>query len=176
MNPGPPNPNANVLWDLGPHDIALLLLLAGQDPHRIKVWAKGYHTSIPQAAQLCLEFKNGLTTHIHLSWLTANKTRIFEAFGGKGYLIYDDLKPDKKIQIFGPPIDNRLEEKIDEGSAFTYKTGEINTPDISSDEPLYIEASQMVKSIKSGTRPKSNGELGLRVVRVIEKVCKLIDS
>lgn len=176
MNPGPPNPNANVLWDLGPHDVALILSLVKKDPIQIDVWAKSYTSQMHQASQILLEFGEGLTAHIHLSWLTANKTRVFEAFGENGYLIYDDLKPDQKIQIFGPPLDNRVGKDANNPIAFTYRPGEVITPEIPSGEPLLNEASNMIEAVRSGIPPLSDGELGLKVVQVLEKACQLINE
>jgi predicted dehydrogenase len=176
MNPGPPKPTANVLWDLGPHDVSLILSLIKTDPIKIEVWAKRYGSSVHQASQILLEFEGGVTAHIHLSWLTGNKTRIFEAFGENGYLLYDDLQQSKKIQIFGPPFDNRVGEQADGLISYQYRPGEVVSPEIPPGEPLLIEASGMIESIHSGIPPISDGELGLRVVRVIEKASRLIND
>ena len=176
MNPGPPNPNANVLWDLGPHDVALILSLVKKEPINIAVWAESYTSRMHEASQILLEFGEGLTAHIHLSWLTANKTRVFEAFGKNGYLIYDDLKPDQKIHIFGPPLDNRVGKDANSPVAFTYSPGEVFIPQIPSGEPLLNEASSMIESVRSGIPPLSDGELGLKVVRIIEKACQFING
>src|SRR5438132_10538487 len=60
----------NVIWDLAPHDISILLYLLDQRPERIKVQAHAHvQSNIEDVAHLDLEFADGMNAHIHVSWL-----------------------------------------------------------------------------------------------------------
>src|SRR2546423_15293492 len=66
----------NVIWDLAPHDISILLYLLGQKPAQIKVQAHAHlQTHIHDIAHLDLLYADGMTAHIHVSWLHPCKIR-----------------------------------------------------------------------------------------------------
>src|SRR5438445_11237625 len=66
----------NVIWDLAPHDISILLYLLGQKPERVMVQAHAHlQPHIYDIAHLDLEFADGMTAHIHVSWLHPCKVR-----------------------------------------------------------------------------------------------------
>src|SRR2546430_14704810 len=57
----------NVIWDLAPHDISILLYLFGKKPERIRVQAHAHiQRHIHDVAHLDLEFTEGMTAHIHV--------------------------------------------------------------------------------------------------------------
>src|SRR6266851_4582517 len=60
----------NVIWDLAPHDVSILLYLLGKKPRQVKVQAHAHlQPPIHDTAHLDLEFADGMTAHIHVSWL-----------------------------------------------------------------------------------------------------------
>src|SRR2546429_2421266 len=60
----------NVIWDLAPHDISILLYLLGEKPEDIRVQAHAHiQSGIHDMAHLDLSFANGVIAHIHVSWL-----------------------------------------------------------------------------------------------------------
>src|SRR3989449_11548977 len=66
----------NVIWDLAPHDVSILLYLLGKKPERIRVQAHAHlRPYIDDIAHLDLEFMDGLTAHIQASWLHPCKFR-----------------------------------------------------------------------------------------------------
>src|SRR5256884_8360495 len=57
----------NVIWDLAPHDISILLYLLGKKPDQIKVQANAHlQRHINDTAHLDLEFPAGMTATIHV--------------------------------------------------------------------------------------------------------------
>jgi hypothetical protein len=52
----------------------------------------------------------------------------------------------------------------------TYRTGDILSPRIEVTEPLQLEMSDFCTAIRSRVPPRSSGQLGLEVVRMIEAV------
>src|SRR5207302_5319021 len=60
----------NVIWDLAPHDVSILLYLLGKNPDRIRVQAHAHlQPHIQDIAYLDLGYADGMTAHIHVSWL-----------------------------------------------------------------------------------------------------------
>ena len=102
LNLGLFRPDVNVLWDLAPHDIGILLsVLNGQQP--VAVSARGgYHVDPDTCDDAYLEilFSSGTTGHIHVSWLHPRKIRQVTIVGSKKMAVYDDVSESEKIHIY----------------------------------------------------------------------------
>src|SRR6266568_5894688 len=82
LNLGLYRSDINVIWDLAPHDISILLYLLAQRPERIKVQAHAHvQSNIEAVAHLDLEFADGMNAHIHVSWLHPCKIRRVTVIG-----------------------------------------------------------------------------------------------
>ncbi len=56
----------NVIWDLAPHDVSILLYLFGSMPQQIQVQAHAHlQPHIHDIAHIDLIFADGMTAHIH---------------------------------------------------------------------------------------------------------------
>src|SRR5713226_4997188 len=83
----------NVIWDLAPHDISILLYLLGQSPEHIKVQAHAHLQSrIHDIAHLDFGYSDGMTAHIHVSWLHPCKVRRVTVIGDKSMAVYADTR------------------------------------------------------------------------------------
>ena len=51
---------------------------------------------------------------------------------------------------------------------FRLHSGDIYIPKIDMSEPLQVECAHFLECVRSGQRPRSDGESGRRVVRVLE--------
>jgi predicted dehydrogenase len=56
------------------------------------------------------------------------------------------------------------------------RSGDIFSPRIANVEPLRIECEHFVECVVTGQRPRSDGESGLRVVRVLEQLQRSLDA
>ena len=84
--------DVNVLWDLAPHDISIMLSVLNEDP--VAVSAQGTHhvdPSICDIAYLEIVFNNGTLGHIHVSWLHPRKIREITIVGSRKMAVYDDV-------------------------------------------------------------------------------------
>src|SRR5438552_7410080 len=96
----------NVIWDLAPHDISILLYLLAQRPERIKVQAHAHvQSNIEDVAHLDLEFANGMNAHIHVSWLHPCKIRRVTVIGDARMVVYDDTNPAEMIKVYNKGAD-----------------------------------------------------------------------
>jgi predicted dehydrogenase len=162
-------PDINVIWDLAPHDVAIILYLLDKFPVSVNSQGKAhYRQSIEDVATMTLNFQNGTIAFIHSSWLDPDKIRKITIVGSKKMLVYDDVNPNEKIKIYdkgieAPPYYDTFAE-----FHFSYRYGDIYTPRLNEYEPLRLECEHFLECIKYGKRPKSDGYSGLRVISILE--------
>ena len=166
--------DVNVLWDLAPHDISIMLSVLNEDP--VEVSARGTHhidSSICDIAYLEIVFANGTLGHVHVSWLHPRKIREITMVGSQKMVVYDDVSESEKVHIYdkGVAISN------DGGNGFSvwppnYRYGDVTIPFIANAEPLKQECSHFIKCITEGSRPRSDGWAGLKVTSILEAADK----
>ena len=167
-NVGPPDGQVDALWDLAPHDISIILNLMKEAPEQVVAYGGSFtDRKFAEAVFVILRFGDGRMAHIHAGWLTSNKTRLMRIVCSQGEVVYDEMQPVHKVQVHNPSIDNRAQASATDG-ALSYGSGGVWCPALESHEPLRLECRDFIDSISRGTRPLSDGETGLTVVRVLE--------
>ncbi len=152
----------NVIWDLAPHDVSILLYLLGKRPEQIRVRAHAHiQSNIHDIAHLDLGFADGMTAHIHVSWLHPCKIRRVTVIGDARMVVYDDTNPAEMLKIYNKGADVHADPGV------SYRFGEITIPHIDWIEPLRLECEDFANSIRLGTQPRAHGGVGLEVVRVL---------
>jgi predicted dehydrogenase len=83
-------------------------------------------------------------------------------------IVFDDLEASEKIKIYdsGISVDPSPESLYQ--MLVGYRTGDMWAPKLAVSEALRVEAAHFVDCVTNGTRPQSDGEAGLRVVRLLE--------
>ena len=161
----------NVIWDLAPHDISILLYLFDNKPEKIKVQAHAHLQShIEDVAHLDLEFADGMTAHIHVSWLHPCKIRRVTVIGDARMVVYDDTNPAEMIKVYNKGADVHADPVV------SYRYGAITIPHIDWIEPLRLECEDFANAIRQGRRPRADGEVGLEVVRVLAKAQESLEK
>ena len=84
--------------------------------------------------------------------------------GSKRMVVYDDVQSVEKVKIY----DHGVAELSSEELRRSYRSGEIRSPHIAVTEALQLEMRHFIECVREGRRPRSDGEAGLRVVRVLE--------
>jgi predicted dehydrogenase len=169
VNLGLFQPDINVLWDLAPHDLSILDYVLGATPTRISAQGTAYvQPNIQDVAYMTLYYPNNVIANVRTSWLSPLKMRRFVVVGDKKMVVYDDVEATEKIRIFNRGID-----KPDHTATFgefqlSYRYGEVVSPHIHWAEPLAIEARHFAEAILEHQQPRSDGENGLRIVRILE--------
>ena len=168
----------NVVWDLAPHDISILLFLLGKLP--VSVSAHGaacVSRNIHDVAYINMVFPENIMAHVHISWLDPCKVRRVTVVGSKKMAVYNDIDANEKIKIYdkgvqAPEYPNSFGE-----SQFSYRYGDILIPNIRMVEPLKVECQEFLDCIINNTTPSSCGEDGLNVVKILEAAHKsLVNS
>src|SRR5579884_1516203 len=152
----------NVIWDLAPHDISILLYLFGQVPEHINVQAHAHlQAHIHDVAHLDLGFANGMTAHVHVSWLHPCKIRRVTVIGDKKMAVYDDTNQSEMLKVYNKGADVHADPVV------SYRYGAITIPYIDWVEPLRLECEDFANAIRTATQPRAHGGVGLAVVQVL---------
>jgi len=155
----------NVLWDLGPHDVSITLHWLGEEPEWVQCTGGSFvQPEIEDVAWLTMGFPSGAIAHAHLSWLAPGKIRTMTVIGSRKMAVYDDVTAVEKVKIFDQGVERLEPDELRRA----YRAGDILSPRVSVTEALQIEVRHFIDSIRTGKRPLSDGEAGLRVVRVLE--------
>src|SRR5438270_2828041 len=155
----------NVIWDLAPHDVSILLYLLGKKPQQVKVQAHAHlQPHIHDTAHLDLTFAGGMTAHIHVSWLHPCKIRRVTIIGDARMAVYDDTNPSEMLKIYNKGADIHADPVV------SYRFGAITIPHIDWIEPLRLECEDFAHAIRTGDQPRAHGHVGLEVVRVLADV------
>lgn len=169
INLGPPASEVDVIWDLAVHDISILLYLWNQEPVEVASYGRCFrHPTLTDVAFLHLRFADGSMAQHHVSWLSPEKVRRFFVTGTKGSLLFDDVAIANKLRIIDQGIDSRIGLKDDEVKELYYRPGQLIVPALSNDEPLCLECQHFLDCVRTGHRPRADGQAGLSVVHVLE--------
>ena len=156
----------NALWSLGPHDIAVMVGLLGQEPVRVSAHGGNYlqpHLGIQDVVFMTLVFPDEQVAHLHLSWLDPRKAREITVIGSRKMAVFDDSEPVNKLRIY----DKGIEFPAEDGRMTTYDRL-VAEPQLDPIEPLNLTCQHFLDSIELGHAELSDGETGLVVVRILE--------
>lgn len=156
----------NVLWDLAPHDLSIILHWVGGLPKKVSALGQSFvRSGVEDVAFLHLEFPDGVLAHIHLSWLAPTKIRRMTVVGDKKMIVYDDLDNAEKIKVADRGVHwDPANPQLKVG----YRMGDIVSPRVEVREPLADECLHFVQCIVENKPPRTDGQKGVQVVRVLE--------
>ena len=165
LNLGQLRRDENALWSLGAHDVSVILRLAAEEPYECRAVGESYVNQGVEDVVFCyLRFPSGLAAHMHLSWLDPHKERRFTVVGSKRMATFDDMELERKLSVY----DKGFDEDYSSYGEYIARSGDIFSPHVPNEEPLRIECRHFVECVRGGVNPRSGGESGLRVVRVLE--------
>jgi predicted dehydrogenase len=119
-----------------------------------------------------LRFPSGLAAHLHLSWLDPHKERRFTVVGSRRMATFDDMDLERKVTVY----DKGFDEAVGSYGEYITRSGDIWSPRVPAVEPLRVECEHFVACVRDGRTPRSDGESGLRVVRVLEALQQSLDA
>jgi predicted dehydrogenase len=173
LNLGKLRADENALWSLGAHDVSVVLQLAGEEPVECEAFGESYMRDGVEDVVFCfMRFPSGLVAHLHLSWLDPHKERRFTVVGSKKMATFDDMELERKLTVY----DKGFDEDFRNYGEYIARTGDVWSPRVPNDEPLRIECRHFLQSVREGSEPRSGGESGLRVVRVLEALQRSLDG
>jgi predicted dehydrogenase len=167
VNLGVHQRDVSVIWDLGPHDFSILLYWLGGPPSTIR--ATGRDSIVPGIADVAfvtMEFPSGVIANVELSWLAPSKLRRTVIVGSKKMVVYEDGAAEA-VRIFDRGVVYKDPETFGEYH-LSYRTGDILSPQLSSDEPLAMQTAEFVRLLRTGAAPEHSLALASDVVRLAE--------
>jgi predicted dehydrogenase len=166
LNLGKLRADENALWSLGAHDVSVLLYLAdGEEPVECEARGESYMQAGIEDVVFCyLRFPSGLAAHLHLSWLDPHKERRFTVVGARRMATFDDMDLERKVTVY----DKGFDERVGSYGEYITRSGDIWSPRVPAVEPLRVECEHFVACVREGRAPRSDGESGVRVVRVLD--------
>ncbi len=169
LNMGKIRTEENILWSFAPHDISVMISLLEELPDT--VMASGGTYLQPDVADVTLtafEFPGGVKAHIFVSWLHPFKEQKLVVVGDQKMAVFDDMS-EEKLKLY--PHSVLWRRQVPEAK----KAEPVPVP-VSGEEPLKLECQHFLECVESGLAPKTDGEEGLRVLRVLEACQRSIDQ
>lgn len=170
LNLGKIRREENILWSFAPHDVSMILSLAGEEPESVLAVGGNYlHEKIADVTTTHLKFPSGLRAHIHVSWLHPFKEQKLVVVGDKKMAVFDDTLPwEQKLLVYPHVIEWR------EGAPVPVKA-QAEAPLVEPCEPLLAECRHFVECCAAGARPLTDGAEGVRVLRVLKAAQESLD-
>lgn len=153
----------DVLWSLAPHDISIILAIFGQLPQRVSAHGRPIlNAHIADIARVHLDFANGVTADVAVSWLNPVKEHKLVLIGSRAQAVFDDTaKWSEKLQIFDHGID------ISSGAVRVVRAEPVLVR-LEEKEPLREEFTHFLSCVAASKTPRTDSVEGLRVLRVLE--------
>jgi UDP-2-acetamido-3-amino-2,3-dideoxy-glucuronate N-acetyltransferase len=160
----------NILWSFAPHDIDVILLLVGALPEWVSTNGASYlQHQVADVTVTCLRFSGKARAHVFVSWLHPLKEQKVVVIGSRKMAIFDDVAKDAKLRLFDKGVD------IKNGRPVIRQTSE-STLLFADTEPLREELAHFVDCVRTRRVPRTDGENGLRVLRVLDACQRSLDA
>ncbi|MBW2130371.1 MAG: Gfo/Idh/MocA family oxidoreductase [Deltaproteobacteria bacterium] len=171
LNLGKIRREENILWSFAPHDISMILALAGEEPESVLATGGCYlHQRIADVTTTHIEFPSGLRAQIFVSWLHPFKEQKLVVVGDKKMAVFDDTLPwEDKLLLYPHEIKWRDNVPIPDKA-------EPERPVIAQEEPLKLECLRFLEAITKGEPPETDGMEGLKVLRVLKASQRSLDQ
>jgi predicted dehydrogenase len=114
-----------------------------------------------------LEYPDQTMAQIQLSWLDPHKERRLTVVGSKKMVVFDDTHASEKLRIYDKGVQAPPEYES-YGAYLALRNGDIHIPHVELTEPLLLEVRHFIDCVRDGKDPRSPGEAGTAVVRILE--------
>lgn len=173
--------HTNVLWSLAPHDVSMLMHVLGGEPFEVRAEEAGAAAGAgAEEATLDLSFAGDVAARVFVSWLAGPKTRRMMVVGEQKTVVFDEA-PDRPLLAIYPtpplaPSAHDLDAlfaaiaRIPEGAA------EVLAPRNGMHEPLRAECDHFLDCVRHDLSPRTDGEVGLSVTRVLAALQRSMDE
>jgi predicted dehydrogenase len=159
----------NVFWDLAPHDLSILRYLLAEWPTAISCTGKAhFQDGIEDVTATSLCYAGNRFATLHHSWLDPKKVRDITIVGTKKMIIYDDVAPVDKIQVYDVRVERPAHYDSFAEFQYAYHYGDTRIIRVIQEEPLKVQCAHFVQCIRTGTQPITSGRDGLEVVGILE--------
>ena len=170
LNLGKLRTEEDILWSFAPHDISAILYLLDESPSRVAAQGASYlNHPISDVTSTILNFPSGVKAHIFVSWLHPFKEQKLVIVGDRKMAVFDDTQAERKLVLYPHRIDwvNRIP---------VARKAEGEVVPLDPNEPLQLECSHFIECVRDRTTPRTDGENGLWVLKVLHAAGKSIQD
>ena len=158
----------DVIWDLAPHDIAILDYLMPFKKLAVSATGSDYFgTGMTSKSLLTIFMENNVVAHINVSWVSPVKIRQTLIGGTSKMILYDDTEPSEKVKIYDKGVELDYTKEDLYNIQVQYRVGDMYAPKLEDHEALALEVQHFAECIAQGHEPLTNGQAGLEVVKVL---------
>jgi UDP-2-acetamido-3-amino-2,3-dideoxy-glucuronate N-acetyltransferase len=160
----------NILWSFAPHDVSAILSLLDEEPTVVAAHGGYYlNRSVADVTLTTLDFASGVKAHIFVSWLHPFKEQKLIIVADRKMAVFDDTETDRKLVVFPHRID-----WVDRLPVARKAEGQVVS--LTAEEPLRLECQHFLECVRERKKPRTDGEEGLRVLRVLEACEKSLQN
>lgn len=162
LNLGRIRQEENILWSFAPHDISVILGLLGEMPDDVVAHGAGYvNAQVLDVTVSHMFFASGVRAHIFVSWLHPFKEQKLVVVGDRKMAVFNGLEAENTLVVYPHVIEwrNRLPVAL---------KAEGEPVSLSPEEPLRAECSHFLDCLNTRDTPRTDGEEGLRVLKVLD--------
>ena len=159
--------DVNVIWDLAPHDLAIMDHLIKAAPEAVVATGQNHLNGHEDVAFMTVYYPDKIIAHINVNWLSPVKVRTTLIGGEKKKLVWNDLEADEKLRIYDRGVNITSQEGV-YNLLVHYRSGDMWAPQVEQGEALRRELSYFVDCVSEGKVPFNDGCSGLRVVKMLE--------
>jgi len=158
----------DVIWDLAAHDLSIMDHLLPLKKLTISATGSNFYgEDIVAKSLLTIYLENNVIGHINVSWVSPVKIRQTLVGGTSKIILWDDNNPSEKVKIYDKGVE-LFETKEDlYHLKVQYRVGDMHAPCLNEVEALGLETEHFADCILNDKEPKTNGESGLKVVKVL---------
>ena len=158
--------DVNVIWDLAPHDLAIMNYLIDAKPECVSATGQCHLNGLEDMAYLTVYFSDMLA-HVNVNWLSPVKVRTTLIGGEKKMVVWNDLEADEKVRVYDKGVDITNGQGVYD-LLVSYRSGDMWAPKVDATEALKLEVKYFIECIEKNDAPFNDGQAGLRVVRLLE--------
>jgi len=163
--------NCDVIYDLSPHDLSMLLYwFDGFEIQNASVSLFGHFKGMQEdTSSINIVSTKGVTVNLSYSWVYPCKIRDTYIIGDKKSLLYSDTDPNNSIILYDKAIERPSPTSFGDFIC-SYRQGDCHIPYVKIEEPLKREVSAFLDAVSFDEDLINDGENGKKVVLLIEKL------
>ncbi|UCG52591.1 MAG: Gfo/Idh/MocA family oxidoreductase [Candidatus Latescibacterota bacterium] len=160
LNIGKIRTEENILWSFAPHDISVMLALLNENPTDLSCRGEDYlNKGVVDVTLSTFRFPSGVRAHIFVSWLHPFKEQRLVVVGSNKMAVFDDTASDKLVLY-----PHKVEWRKRVPTAVKAESEVVALPEA---EPLKNECRHFLECVEKRKQPLTDGEEGLRVLRIL---------
>ena len=163
LNLGKVRREENILWSFAPHDISMILSLAGAEPEEVSATGSFFLDSeVADVTTTHLSFPDGARAHVFVSWLHPYKEQKLVVVGSEGMAVFDDTREwERKLLVYRHKI-------VWKDSLPTPDKAEAEAITVTPAEPLRRELAHFLDCTGNKTACRTDGDEAIRVLKVLQ--------